>query len=127
MRTLQSTSNSILNLVNVISLAAEKGSDCLTVDIETIVLKNFGSLFKSITIRAVSLKRSCKTIWYKQLNFVHSHSDQMYATRYCFQVDDQSLGANRNSFSVAQTSTTNLTRFYANSLEYVNCFPVVYL
>ena len=46
---------------HILPNAAEKGSDRLTVDIETIVMK-IGSHFKSQTSRAVSLKQFCKKL-----------------------------------------------------------------
>ena len=46
---------------HILPNAAEKGSDRLTVDIETIVMK-IGSHFKSQTSRAVSLKQLCKKL-----------------------------------------------------------------
>ena len=46
---------------HILHNAAEKGSDRLTVDIETIVMK-IGSHFKSQTSRAVSLKQFCKKL-----------------------------------------------------------------
>ena len=46
---------------HILHNAAEKGSDSLTVDIETIVLK-IGSHFKSQTSRAVSLKQFCEQL-----------------------------------------------------------------
>ena len=46
---------------HILHNAAEKGSDRLTVDIETIVMK-IGSHFKSQTSREVSLKQFCKKL-----------------------------------------------------------------
>ena len=46
---------------HILHNAAEKGSDSLTVDVETIVLK-IDSHFKSQTSRAVSLKQFCEQL-----------------------------------------------------------------
>ena len=46
---------------HILHNAAEKGSDRLTVDIETIVMK-IGSHFKSHTSRAVSLEQFCEKL-----------------------------------------------------------------
>ena len=91
---------------HILHNAAEKRSDRLTVDIETIVMK-IGSHFKSQTNRAVSLKQFCEKL---DTNYstLARHTPTRWTT---LDSDDRSLGATQSSFSVAPTSTTNLDEF----------------
>ena len=53
--------NSVGSPAHILHNEAEKGSDCLTVDITTIVMK-IGSHFKSQTSRTLSLKQFCEKL-----------------------------------------------------------------